>query len=100
MEDLAALFSECKTQWGTASQCVVCIEELAELQKELTKFLRGYFRYEKMAEELADAKLMLEQIIFMLGLNSQVRKYTDRKIKQLKKRLAESGDNKWNIQRS
>jgi len=38
------------------------IEELAELQKELTKFLRGKLRREKLIEEIADVEIALKNI--------------------------------------
>lgn len=38
------------------------IEELAELQKELTKFLRGKLRREKLIEEIADVEIVLKNI--------------------------------------
>ena len=38
------------------------IEEMAELQKELTKFLRGKLRREKLIEEIADVEIVLKNI--------------------------------------
>lgn len=38
------------------------IEELAELQKELTKWLRGKLREDKLKEEIEDVKIAIRNI--------------------------------------
>jgi uncharacterized protein YabN with tetrapyrrole methylase and pyrophosphatase domain len=38
------------------------IEEFSEIQKELTKFLRGKLRIEKLKEEVADVEIALQNI--------------------------------------
>ena len=43
-------------------QYVVAIEELAELQKELTKALRSKGDIDHIAEEIADVEIMIEQL--------------------------------------
>lgn len=41
---------------------VICIEELSELQKEITKDLRGKLRREHLIEELADCHIVLQMV--------------------------------------
>lgn len=43
-------------------QEIICIEELAELQKELTKHLRGKENWDHIVEEIADVQLMIYQM--------------------------------------
>ena len=43
-------------------QLIVAIEELAELQKALTKHLRGKQDFGNIVEELADVEIVLEQL--------------------------------------
>lgn len=43
-------------------QEIICIEELSELQKELTKHLRGEENWDHIVEEIADVQLMIYQM--------------------------------------
>lgn len=47
---------------GIDNQNAVCIEELAELIKELTKALRGKGNSMKIIEEMADVEVCLDQL--------------------------------------
>lgn len=53
--------------FGEQNQTIVAIEELSELQKELTKFLRGQGSEEHLAEEMADVQIVFDQIEIMHG---------------------------------
>lgn len=46
------------------------IQELAELQKEITKYLMGRYRPTKMIEEIADVYISLDHLIKTLDLDS------------------------------
>lgn len=48
--------------FGLLGQLDVATEEMAELIKELSKFKRGEDNLHKIAEEVADVEIMLEQI--------------------------------------
>ena len=60
-------------KFGIRPQVIVAIEELAELQKELTKYLRaGYVSevhkdYSNILEEMADVSIMLNQLELIFG---------------------------------
>lgn len=56
--------------FGKTNQTIVAIEELSELQKELTKTLRGSFNFEHVIEEIADVEIMLDQLKIMFNINS------------------------------
>lgn len=51
--------------YGIRNQWAVAVEELAELQKEICKMLRGGGDIAHLAEEIADAKIMIEQLIII-----------------------------------
>ncbi len=72
--------------YGKEQQEVVAIEELSELQKELTKDLRGFGNREYIVEELTDVLIMLDQV-------RHIHRITDteiaRKRQHKAKRLAE-----------
>ena len=61
--------------WGQEAQSVVAIEELSELTKALTKWLRYYLAsqgdYEQIVadirEEMADVGIMLNQLCLIFG---------------------------------
>lgn len=75
--------------FGKENQKVVAIEELAELQKELTKDLRGKPNLQKIAEETADVEIMLEQLelIYGVGLIQQKQVFKENKLKRLAERI-------------
>lgn len=77
--------------FGQQAQMVVAIEELSEVQKELCKVMRGKGDMNHLAEEIADATIMLEQMRYFLGLNEQVCRIMDEKIQRLDDTLAKEG---------
>ena len=75
-------------KYGKELQFIVAIEELSELQKELTKALRGIGNKNNITEELADVEIMLEQIKIMLEIKAKDVEYAkDFKVKRLSERL-------------
>lgn len=77
--------------FGEKNQKIVAIEELSELQKELTKDLRGQMNSYNLAEEFADVLIMLHQLIRIYGIESKVNVYWDYKIEKLKERIKDAG---------
>lgn len=60
------------TLFGEQNQILVAIEELAELQKELTKSLRvdvDYLDSNALLEEIADITIMLKQLMVLFEFN-------------------------------
>ena len=80
------LYEKAFNKWGD-KQLVMAIEEMAELQRELTKVLRGVPCINNISEKVADVEIMLEQIrqIFNLGLSVEVVKR--HKLERLEERL-------------
>jgi len=58
--------------WGEASQLIMAVEEAAELQKEITKYLRGEDNLQFILEEVADVEVMLEQLKLMFKFPQKV----------------------------
>ena len=74
-------------RYGEENQLVVAIEEMSELQKELTKLLRGTGNAGRIAEETADVLICMEQIMYFLGIREMVDIQMDRKVMRLEDRL-------------
>ena len=84
--------------YGPLMQMVVCIEELAELQKELTKCIRnGDFERQTLAmnpalaEEMADVEIMMMQLYCMAGNGKTVDEIAESKLKRLANRIQAEG---------
>lgn len=58
------LYQQALEKWGIDSQCMMAIEEMSELTKELSKFKRYGPKYhiQNIKEEIADVTIMLEQL--------------------------------------
>ena len=75
------------SKWGDHAQMIVAIEELSECQKEICKILRGGENFPHLAEEIADATIMLEQLCLIFNLDAQVNACMDTKVRRLEKRI-------------
>lgn len=87
-EDRLKTYNNAIERYGRGAQCIVAIEELSECQKEICKLLRGKADLEHLAEEVADATIMLEQIRLMFDINDYVCRFMDEKIQRLNDRLS------------
>lgn len=80
-------------RYGIPVQSVVAMEEMAELQKELSKAIRGMYttgNYDTkgMLEEIADVTLMLKQIMVMYNIDEDaVRSVMHTKAMRLERRI-------------
>jgi len=72
--------------WGT-DQITILFEEMAELQKELCKFLRGNDTTQEIAEELADVKICLAEMEMLFDVEDKVESNINDKLLRLRKRL-------------
>lgn len=70
-------------QFGKANQLIVALEELSEVQKEICKVMRGESNLNHLAEEIADATIMLEQVREIFSINDLVCEKMDEKIIRL-----------------
>ena len=83
------LYKKLILKYGKEAQIIVAIEELSELQKELTKWLRGKGNICDVAEEIADVQIMLEQLEFMYACSKMIHKTKIDKLKRIKKLVGE-----------
>lgn len=72
--------------FGSNNQCIVAIEELSELQKEICKHLRDMGNVHNIAEEIADVSIMLEQLQRIFNCRSEVELLKEQKIQRTTER--------------
>lgn len=85
--DTQHIYEAALNKYGKENQTRMMFEEMAELQKELCKEARGEDNTDAIAEEIADVKIMLEQMIILHGCKDMVGMQMERKLQRLKKRL-------------
>lgn len=79
--------------YGKEHQVLIAIEEMSELTKELCKYFRRYDRKKEIIEEVADAQIMLEQLIELFSINNEVDRMIDYKLnRQIRRMEQERGD--------
>ena len=77
-------------RYGKTVQMIIAMEEMAELTKELSKFLRGAHNEDAIAEEIADVRIMLDQLEIMFDCAGAAAVYQAAKVERLRKRLEET----------
>lgn len=75
--------------YGPDVQLTVALEELSEAQKEICKMLRGMGNIENLAEEIADAEIMLEQVKNMFNIEELVDEVAEKKLDRLQRKIEE-----------
>ena len=91
--DYLQVMIEAIRQNGYKMQTMVAIEEMAELTKELVKFMRGEHNTDAIAEEIADVEIMIRQMKIIYDIKDEdVEKYRVMKLDRLKNKL-EGRDN-------
>ena len=86
-EDRVLIYADALAMYGKATQLIVALEELSEAQKEICKALRGEVNLDHLAEEVADATIMLEQVRQMFDINPKVCEAMDAKMLRLADRI-------------
>lgn len=84
------VLKEAVERYGIDKQMTVAIEEMSELTKALCKFCRGNHSFgvtDNIAEEIADVRIMLNQIEEYFALEDDVQEWTRYKILRLHERL-------------
>lgn len=82
-EERSKVYAQALNTFGANAQLVKAIEEMTEAIKEICRALLGENNREHLAEEVADATIMLEQIRQICGINDLVCDYMDAKITRL-----------------
>lgn len=88
------LFDNCIEKWGRHSQILMAIEELSELMTVLCHSLRKNKLFSKnhLTEELADVKLMLDEVQYIFHISDvKLKLARNLKILRVEKMLNEGG---------
>jgi translation initiation factor 2 alpha subunit (eIF-2alpha) len=86
------IYRQAIDKWG---QITMVFEEMAELQKELCKSLRGKENRIEIAEEMADVEIMLEQMKILFGIEEGVERHKTLKLQRLEGRLKRQEGQLW-----
>jgi uncharacterized protein YabN with tetrapyrrole methylase and pyrophosphatase domain len=89
-EERTKVYTDALETFGPTAQLVVALEEMSEVQKEICKTLRGGGSTLHLAEEVADATIMLEQIRQIFDINEEVCKAMDHKVLRLRQRVEDA----------
>lgn len=73
--------------YGDNSQMYMAIEEMSELTKEICKYKRLPNNYDKIADEIADVKIMLEQLEYIFGVSREVEDRVNYKLDRQLRRI-------------
>ena len=73
--------------YGKETELIVCIEELSELIKELTKHLRGNPSLAGLTEEAADVSIVLDELFLIFGIRAGVESVRRDKLLRLQYRI-------------
>lgn len=85
------LYSKALNRWGTASQLLMAVEEMAELIQAISHFNRPKKKLTitQIASEIADVQIMLEQMQYLFICEGLVEKLKEEKLKRLEQYLEE-----------
>ena len=81
------VYDKALEHYGWDTQAIIAVEELSEAQKEICKFFRCEGNMEHMAEEVADAFIMLEQVERIFHIKDKVTEYMAAKIDRLSAKI-------------
>lgn len=81
------IVSDALVTFGAERQCIMCMEECAELIDALAKYNRGRADAKDVITELADVSIMVEQMAIFFG-KEEFEAEKVRKLKRLQERIA------------
>lgn len=85
------ILNEAINTFGEDMQLNVAVEEFSELTKEICKYKRGADNKQNIIEEMADCRIMLEQMKIIFGINDiSLSREIHRKIERLKNTLTKN----------
>ena len=70
MKDLK-IYKKAVEKWGETSQILMAIEEMSELTTELCHYLRDQDNFHEIDEEMADVRIMLDQLTKVIFNNEK-----------------------------
>lgn len=97
-EERAKVYTNAREAFGDGAQLMKALEELTEVQLEIHRTLNGRGDLAQLAEEVADATIMLEQVRQIFDINEEVCEFMDAKVRRLRRRIELANDlEKYNI---
>ena len=94
-EERAKVYADALATFGATAPLMKALEELTEVQLEICRALDNRIHPAALAEEVADAAIMLEQVQQIFSIGPIVRKTMDAKVARLQNRV-ESAKRKTN----
>ena len=88
-EERKRIYAAALAKWGAGKQTTKAIEELGEAIVAICKNALGCDDRNHLAEEIADATIMLEQLRQIYNINASVSDWMDRKCAALQRRIKE-----------
>lgn len=86
------IYEQALKTYGTQHQCAKAIEELCEVVHQLSRMLQGDAgNLYHLAEEVADARIMLDQMELAFDLSDMIREWDERKLRRLQGMVEEHG---------
>lgn len=76
--------------WGGEAQTLMVMEEMSELQKELCKHARGKDNRKEIAEEIADVRIMLDQMCILHACAGLADAFQEEKLARLQGRIEQA----------
>ncbi len=83
----ADLYKRAVALWGVQAQVLMLAEECAECGVAALHLLRGRAAPQRLAEEMADVSIMVDQILYALGLEQAFHDALAAKLRRLEQRL-------------
>ena len=85
--------------YGFEAQAEKSIEEMAELIVEIKHMKKGMVspNFQKFVEELADVKIMIDQLYLLANYNGDVGNEIDRKLERQLKRIEKENEDKKDV---
>ena len=88
------IFQRTIDQWGVQPQLIMFVEESSELNKEISKYLRGKDNLKEISEEIVDCQIMLDQLIHIFNFDDKLLKeIRKQKIERIERRLEKDDQN-------
>ena len=86
-EDRCKVYLNALIANGDRVQMTKAVEEMGECIQAICKVMLGGQDFDHLAEEIADATIVLEQMRLMFNINDRVCEYMDAKVMRLEDRL-------------
>ena len=86
-EERAKVYADALETYGITGQLMKALEELSEVQIEIHRILSVRPNVFHLAEEIADATIMLEQVRQIFDINEDVCKFMDDKVLRLQRTI-------------